>query len=810
MSKWVSEYIVTLKDYDDLDQFYIDIETEGTNLEFIPSRNVQCTVRRPISRNTYYMLTSAEARLLRKDPRVEDVSFAVPTAQKTSFAKQTGNWSRGSTNGIGQKNWGLYRMQLAQNEGSWGSDLGDPDRNSTIKISGTGKNVDVIVVDTVLYPDHPELTGRVVTYDWFREHDLVVRGTATTIVSVARISNVATITTSTPHRLVNGYIIDVVCTTDSSFNAASASVINIISDTEFQYSNTGNNTTSAPGEGFWRGVYQYPSYSGANNHATAVAGVIAGATQGWARGANIYNLRHDTESFFDGEYTPPDLLIDYIRQFHATKQINPETGRRNPTLVNNSWGFTRNLSFLDNLYTGNPSYSKLFYRESLVVPASPAVDTGISGIFSSSASAGSFPTVEAGNAFSVTTDATVATTNSITLVENGTAGLTNLGAPGGINAFGIDDNDDAIWQLSLPFQISYLGSSYQNNVYVSSNSFISIGGFYNNIPEFSADFPAINKIYLSAGDRNVENMWAGTIGTAPNRTYVVRYEGWDGAYSSLYEATNTLIWEVVFYEAIPNRIDVRFIENSVFRPEYTTTEIASYGVVIDGPAIPVRVASVDADIADAINEGIIFVGAAGNSRTKVDVAAGADYNNYIVENGEVIHYHRGSSPANSHPSLISVGALSSTNQEPKFSLSNTGPGVDIYAPGADVTSSIFDDIGIQGTDYIDEGAGQVYKKWSDSSIASAQVSGILALALETYPDMTQSEAKAYILNYAKTGLMSDTAGSYNDTTSLQGGPNKIAYFHKERPDTGLAIPKSRQWLRPATGQVYPRPVIRKK
>jgi hypothetical protein len=31
-------------------------------------------------------------------------------------------------------------------------------------------------------------------------------------------------------------------------------------------------------------------------------------------------------------------LFDYIRAFHANKQVNPETGRKNPTICNNSWG----------------------------------------------------------------------------------------------------------------------------------------------------------------------------------------------------------------------------------------------------------------------------------------------------------------------------------------------------------------------------------------------------------------------------------------------------------------------------------------
>lgn len=811
MGIWVKEYIVTLKNYEDLDQFYKDMESEGVVSEFVPSRSVQCTSKRPVSRNTHYLLTSAEANILKNDPRVEAISFASISGRKIKFSEQLGKWNRGSSVAPGQKNWGLYRTQLKENDGLWGSGAGDEERTSTINITGSGKNVDIVVVDEILYPDHPEFTGRVVEYDWFRNHDLEVRGSDTTVVTVRRNTNVATIKTQTPHRLVEGTIIDLICTSDNSFTVSSVAVSGVVSDTEFRYTNTGNNLEETAATGFWRGVYQYPRYNGSNNHATAVAGVIAGSTQGWARQSNIYNLRHDyvPESPTSGEYTPPDLLIDYIRQFHATKPINPQTGRKNPTLVNNSWGFVQNISFSSNLYTGNPSYTKLFYRGAYVEPQGNPVDTGISGVCSSSALLAAFPTVEEGNAYTIITDGTSASIQPISFTEHGNLGLVDLGGPTGTTDLGIDTNDDAIWQLSLPFTINYRGIGYQNNVYVSSNSFISFGGAFNGYPELAFDYPTVSKIYLSAGDRNVEKLQAGTFGETPNRTHIIRFEGWDGAYSSLYEPETNLIWETVFYENAPNRIDVRFIKNAVFRPEFTVGEILSYGAKVDGPGIPIRIPSLDADIHDAMLEGIVFVGASGNSSAKIDTFNGIDYNNYIVENGEFIYYHRGSSPGNSHPDLICVGTLDSTSQEPKFSTSNTGPGVDLYAPGVNILTSVFDNSG-NLSDLLDEGSGQLYQKWSGSSIAAAQVAGLLAIALETYPNMTQSDAKHYILNYASRDIMFDSQGSYQDNESLQTGPNVIAYYYKERADTGVLIPKSGQWLRPASGQLYPRPVIRKK
>ena len=80
-----------------------------------------------------------------------------------------------------------------------------------------------------------------------------------------------------------------------------------------------------------------------------MAGTVAGNTQGWARDANIYNIAFN----YSGTFTPGNwelYLFDYIREWHKTKPINPVTGRRNPTICNNSWGYSRidiQLSWID-------------------------------------------------------------------------------------------------------------------------------------------------------------------------------------------------------------------------------------------------------------------------------------------------------------------------------------------------------------------------------------------------------------------------------------------------------------------------------
>lgn len=898
MSLAQKEFIVTLKDYSFLEEFYVDMETRGTTKSFVPSRSVECVNKRSISRNTHYMLTDEEARELAHDHRVEAVSVRIKNiSDKTQLhSEQTASWNRSASNNFGEKNWGLYRTQLAQNISQWGSESGTNTETATIKINGTGKNVDIVIVDNILDPTHPEFTGRVVQYDWFGQHDTVVKGTGVNIVSVARNNNTATIVTQSPHSLNVGAVVNVTITVgNNTFNATGVTVTATPDTTTFRYASTGSNVLTTSVTGTWVGVYQYDNYSGNNNHATHVAAIAAGATQGWAREANIYNLRHDSEGFNAGEYTPPDLLIDYIRQFHATKATNPETGRKNPTLVNNSWGFGATVNEF-NPYTGtgteNPSIAKIVYQGSTVTASGAVVDTGLSGAFSQSTKVADFVSVAPGSGNRiVTTGLGTGSISSIGFTNTNRTGLTQQGSPTNYDATGVDQNDDAFWTIALPFNITYLTGSY-SNVHVSSNSFVTFDAgslaFYLGLAS-----PTTRKILVSAGDRSASSIWSGTFGTSGSRTFVVRYEGFEGAYSSVYETIPTIIWEMRFYEASPTQIDVNIVVNSAYRAELSTQDLIDYGINFNNGTAPFRNTAVDADILDAINEGIVFVGSAGNNATKIDVIGGPDYDNYFVDNGLPVYYHRGSSPGTSHPDIICVGNLDSASIEGKNQTSNTGPRVDVYAPGTNIVSAVYDSTnglgdlttdlyltitsgyagtgsalaqagraaltiaghGLSNGDIItitdcsqaaynveratvtvinsntfsysiaDTGyssasdsltgtvkVGGLFQKYSGTSMATAQVTGLVALALEQYPWMTQADAKEYILNYAKAGLMFSTGSefSYTDATSLQGGSDRISYYYKERPDTGTLIPKDRQWLRPTSGQVYPRPKIKRK
>ena len=293
------EYVITLKNYEDLDAFYNDMETVGGDL-YIPNRAVDLADKRPISRNTHYFLTQFEAEQIKQDPRVEAVGLTY--TEKGIEVKPTSqfsdSWSKQSTINNSSKNWGLFRSYTGSTVSGWGSDA-TGNTSGTINLTNVGRNVDVVICDGHIKPDHPEYavnedgTGgsRVIQYNWF-QHNPTVRGVA-----------------------------------------------------------------------YPASTYQYtfPTAGNANNsHGMHVAGIAAGNTHGWARGANIYNIYPYTvgndNSFTNWAY----YVIDYIRAFHNAKPINPTTGLKNPTIVNLSWALTTsyNLTGIQTIRFQGTDYKK--------------------------------------------------------------------------------------------------------------------------------------------------------------------------------------------------------------------------------------------------------------------------------------------------------------------------------------------------------------------------------------------------------------------------------------------------------------------
>ena len=532
----MNEYIVTCRSYEDLENLYDDMETPGGSLH-IPDRAVDLVHRRAISRNTHYMLTEEEAVEIRNDERViacerlaKDRGI-VPDylwTQTDDFNKTTGTFAGDD------KNWGLYRVIEGDSVTNWGSDGTDEITNRTIVTTSSGKNVDVVIVDAHINPDHPEFAvnpdgsggSRVNQFNWFQYNSVLGYGS-------------------------NG---------------------------TYTYSTSGASPNS--------------------NHGTHVAGTACGNTQGWARDANIYNMAFsDTLS---GVTDWDEKLWDYLRHFHKNKAINSATGRRNPTITNHSWGYSRvniNLSTL----------TSVTYR---------GTTTALSG-----------------------TDS-----QKKTVLED------------------------------------------------------------NGVP-------------------------------VPANTYLFK--------------------------------------------------------------TPARIAAVDADVQDAIADGVIVISSAGNSYWNCDTSSGNDYDNYTSGSGGTIYHSRGSTPG-SADNVICVGSIGSKINEYKSNFSNWGERVDIWAPGSDIISAVYDSSS-PPTSYnpiIADSRNSSYHlaSISGTSMSGPQVAGVVACLAEQEPFLTQAEALQHLKENAlaevgTTGTINHSNnGSSTGYEAFGDSHNRYLFMPKKRPETGTLSP----------------------
>ena len=197
----------------------------------------------------------------------------------------------------------------------------------------------------------------------------------------------------------------------------------------------------------------------------------------------------------------------------------------------------------------------------------------------------------------------------------------------------------------------------------------------------------------------------------------------------------------------------------------------------------IRVASVDTDVEELIDEGIHIVVAAGNTYQKIDVEGGIDYDNYYTKTGVGnVYYHRGGSPFS--PESHVVGNIDSTihvgGLEQKAASSETGPGVSIYTPGTDIMSAM-STTNIFGATTVNnpypEDSNFLINNISGTSMAAPQVSGVLALWLQINPGATPAQGLAFINATAKTAQLYQTGltNDYTDARSLLGGTNRFAF-----------------------------------
>lgn len=215
---------------------------------------------------------------------------------------------------------------------------------------------------------------------------------------------------------------------------------------------------------------------------------------------------------------------------------------------------------------------------------------------------------------------------------------------------------------------------------------------------------------------------------------------------------------------------------------------------LSGYRHPIRVASVDAEVEQMVQDGIIVVAAAGNDYHRAynpgelgydDWYSGSYWRDYLGLTDYYRYYHRGSSP--SHASgVITVGncelgqlPLGNYTVE-KANSSSTGPAVDIWAPGTKILSAY--------SDPRTDGTSQRYGTYdmarlTGTSMASPQVCGYAACILAMRPWMSPAQVLQFIQDNSLSEIGADgenfdgnagfTTTDYTNYKSGQGSTNRF-------------------------------------
>lgn len=217
-------------------------------------------------------------------------------------------------------------------------------------------------------------------------------------------------------------------------------------------------------------------------------------------------------------------------------------------------------------------------------------------------------------------------------------------------------------------------------------------------------------------------------------------------------------------------------------PWTATTRQTQFGMIGSFTGVSyrhvVRVASVDVDVEEMIDEGIFVCIAAGNSYQKIDVPGGVDYDNFYTKGGAPIYYHRGGSPFSDRAMVVGNIDDNVTGGEIRAGSSEHGPGVNILAPGTGImsTTSTINNFGVLSLDYP---LNATYKCMSigGTSMASPQVAGVAALYLQAYPGRTPEQVQNWLISNAQIDKLNDTGldDDYTNTFSLLGGPNRYLF-----------------------------------
>lgn len=224
------------------------------------------------------------------------------------------------------------------------------------------------------------------------------------------------------------------------------------------------------------------------------------------------------------------------------------------------------------------------------------------------------------------------------------------------------------------------------------------------------------------------------------------------------------------------------------------TKQPQYGMT--GTYYGVRIDSVDTVVQDCLNAGVILVGAAGNEYMTMASVGGPDYNNYFNSSSLGKRYYmRGGSPT-VQSNVICVGSVDnvytpnvSGNKEQKAAYSNSGPRVDVFAPGTFIVSTVSNvyEAGFAqapyGVNVYPSNPNFKIANIQGTSMASPNVAGIVAQLLQIYPGETPAQIRQRVIDLSTKDVLYTTgsATDYAVLNALHGAPNRYAYYEYTAP-----------------------------
>ena len=231
-----------------------------------------------------------------------------------------------------------------------------------------------------------------------------------------------------------------------------------------------------------------------------------------------------------------------------------------------------------------------------------------------------------------------------------------------------------------------------------------------------------------------------------------------------------------------------------------------FGVRFDITSGPSQSAAISADVQDAIDDGVVIIGAAGNDNLVIADPSDSDWNNSINwdydGSARSRYYMRGAWPNSPDNDSIIVGALNNTHNFTRATFTMHGPGVDVFAPGQRILSC-YGSGGLNDTKY-SAGSSNRYFTLNGTSMASPQVAGVVATLATAKYRFTNSDVKGYLQRHSKDNDMTfdSGTGSHSDNTSQQGSPNKYLLSKNPRSTSGMI--EDVKGERKTSGMTFPR------